>query len=136
MSKKQTAFEQGMKALQTITDEQTVADSVNQFLVGDIMQINMGRNGGYTMADVDDNWQRFWRFPLRDREDIVMAREIVETNGSCLGYASASLNQEPITRSQYRTITPPASLIEIAPPVIDHYRNSKTGELIGMKWAK
>jgi len=79
---------------------------INAFKVGDIVEMDFGKTGGYTMADKETDWRRFWSVPIRDEADAVMAREIVESHGSCLGWAHAKLNQEIGRRSNYRTVTP------------------------------
>ena len=80
--------------------------AINNFKVGDIVEQNFGRNGGWTMAEVDDDWKRFWDIPLRDAADIKEARELVESHGSNLGWAHEKLNQDSNRRSDYRTVTP------------------------------
>lgn len=80
--------------------------AINNFRVGDIVEANFGRNGGWTTAEQEDDWQRFWDLPIRDSADIVAARELVESHGSNLGWAHEKLNQDQGRRSDYRTVTP------------------------------
>jgi hypothetical protein len=73
-------------------------ESINQFLVGDILQIC------FESAAKKQEWTTF--FILRDKEDAARAKEIVETKGGCMykiidGYPHG-----------YRSVTPPASLID------------------------
>jgi len=71
----------------------------NQFQLGDIMQICMN-----PLSD-EPTWFQFWNYPLRDQEDIQIAKEIVETQGSCLGWGVATFANKG-TGDGFRTVTP------------------------------
>lgn len=102
--------------------------AVNKFEIGDIFQINFG-------TEEKPNWVKFFNFPLRDSQDIKIAREIVETHGACLGAASTSLANSSAYRQDFRTITDPEWAAEIWAAYqnkqdIDHFY-TKGGRLIG-----
>lgn len=63
---------------------------VNEFNIGDAFQ----------RQDKSGEWLRFWNNPLRDKEDAIMAQQIVESKGYSLGYRGVGYETE------FRTVSP------------------------------
>lgn len=96
---------------------------INQFQLGDIVEIC------FHPKQEPKEWVKFLSLPLRDRDDIEKAKELVQTNGACLGIYSAVLANRG-DYHEFRTVTPPAPIMMLEREV-EHMWNTKTGKLIG-----
>lgn len=71
----------------------------NNFKVGDIVEIC------FDPRQEPQEWHRFSNNPIRDANDLKQVKEIVETDGACLGWGSAALVNAG-NGHKFRTVTP------------------------------
>lgn len=102
---------------------------INEFKIGDILEQCLNPN------DEKPDWRRWARFPLQSAEDVASAKELVTTNGACLGTYTASFVAKgdiwPFRTRRATKDDPFDSQAERFKVPGDHYHNTVTGQPIG-----